>query len=164
MTSEVAVERYASLRALFGALAPVAVVPADGSPTVACPGRDLMVSVGDRVTVLGTPEELEAADLVPKAPTDDAGSELPAPPPGPGRCPAPGPVGGRLGRQQRPARSPWWPPPPWSSLSTVILRLAYRLPGGGHMTVLTALYFTVETISTVGFGDFSFSHQSTGHR
>ena len=30
------------------------------------------------------------------------------------------------------------------------------------MGLLTAFYFTVETISTVGFGDFSFAHQSTG--
>ncbi len=29
------------------------------------------------------------------------------------------------------------------------------------MTTLTALYFTVETISTVGYGDFSFADQST---
>ena len=58
VTSEVEVDRFASLRALFGSLAPVAVVPADGSPTVACPGRDHTVSIGDRVTVLGTPEEL----------------------------------------------------------------------------------------------------------
>jgi Trk K+ transport system NAD-binding subunit len=46
-------------------------------------------------------------------------------------------------------------------VSTVVLRLAYRVPGGGHMSLLTSLYFTVETISTVGFGDFSFAHQST---
>jgi Trk K+ transport system NAD-binding subunit len=47
-------------------------------------------------------------------------------------------------------------------VSVVILRLAYRTPHGGHMNSLTALYFTVATISTVGFGDFSFSGQSTG--
>ena len=41
VTCEVEVVRFATLRALFGALAPIAVVPADGSPTVACPGRDL---------------------------------------------------------------------------------------------------------------------------
>ena len=63
MTSEVEVDRFASLRALFGALAPVAVVPADGTPTVACPGRDHHGHVGDQVTVLGTPDELEAAGL-----------------------------------------------------------------------------------------------------
>ena len=46
-------------------------------------------------------------------------------------------------------------------VSTVILRLAYRLPHGGHMSVLASLYFTVETISTVGYGDFSFANQTT---
>jgi voltage-gated potassium channel Kch len=30
------------------------------------------------------------------------------------------------------------------------------------MTALSALYFTVETISTVGYGDFSFVQQSAG--
>jgi Trk K+ transport system NAD-binding subunit len=30
------------------------------------------------------------------------------------------------------------------------------------MSLLTSLYFTIETISTVGFGDFSFAGQSTG--
>ena len=47
------------------------------------------------------------------------------------------------------------------ALSVVILRFGYRLPHGGHMSLLTSLYFTVETISTVGFGDFSFAGQST---
>ena len=46
-------------------------------------------------------------------------------------------------------------------LSTIVLRLAYRLPHGGHLTTVTALYFTVETIATVGYGDFSFADQST---
>ncbi len=49
-TAEVEVERHGSLRALFGALAPIAVVPANGSPTIACPGRDLIVGPGDRAT------------------------------------------------------------------------------------------------------------------
>ena len=45
--------------------------------------------------------------------------------------------------------------------STVVLLLAYRPSDGRpHLSVLDALYFTVETISTVGFGDFSFSGQS----
>jgi hypothetical protein len=47
------------------------------------------------------------------------------------------------------------------ALSTIVLHPSYRLPAGGHMPVLTATYFTVETISTVGFGDVSFSGQST---
>jgi Trk K+ transport system NAD-binding subunit len=159
ITSEVAVERYASLRALFGALAPIAVVPADGTATVACPGRDFMASVGDRVTVLGTSDELESADLVPK-PHDDQGSELPHR--HRSRVSFLRQVRSLLGSDDNSAlRFAMVAAFGLIALSTVVLRLAYRLPGGGHMTTLTSLYFTVETISTVGFGDFSFAHQST---
>jgi Trk K+ transport system NAD-binding subunit len=160
ITSEVEVERYASLRALFGALAPIAVVPADGSPTVACPGRDLMAGPGDRVTVLGTAEELEAADLVPKA-RDDEGAELTRS--HRSHLGAVRRIRSVLGSEDNSAlRFAMIAAVGLIVLSTVVLRLTYQVPGGGHMTTLTALYFTVETISTVGFGDFSFAHQSTG--
>ena len=33
---------------------------------------------------------------------------------------------------------------------------------GGQLPLLDAVYFTVETVATVGFGDFSFSDQPTG--
>ncbi len=158
ITSEVEVARYASLRALFGALAPIAVVPADGSPTVACPGRDHMVSIGDEVTVLGTAEELESADLVPKSGDDDGSGLRPRHPSGRGVVRR---IRSVLGSEDNSAlRFAMVAAFSLIALSTIILRLAYRLPGGGHMTTLTALYFTVETISTVGFGDFSFSNQS----
>jgi len=159
VTSEVAVERYASLRVLFGALAPIAVVPADGSPTVACPGRDHMVTIGDRVTVLGTPEQLAEADLAPG--TSEAA-------PGLSRRSRVGAglirrVSSVLGSDDNSAlRTAMVAAAALIVVSTVILRLTYRLPGGGHMSTLTAVYFTVETISTVGFGDYSFAHQSTG--
>ncbi len=41
--------------------------------------------------------------------------------------------------------------------STVLLRFAYRHPPG--MSWIDALYFSTETIATVGYGDFSFMHQ-----
>jgi Trk K+ transport system NAD-binding subunit len=44
--------------------------------------------------------------------------------------------------------------------STAVLRLAYHLGGTGHLSVLDAAYFTVETITTVGYGDFSFHGQA----
>jgi Trk K+ transport system NAD-binding subunit len=157
-TAEVEVERYASLRALFGALAPVAVVPADGSTTVACPGRDHMVSAGDHVTVLGTPDELAQAGLGTTVDDDGAG-------PG-GRRVGAGlirRVAGVVGSDANSTlRMAMVAAVALVVVSVAILRLFYRLPGGGHMSVLTSLYFTVETISTVGFGDFSFSGQSTG--
>jgi Trk K+ transport system NAD-binding subunit len=160
VTSEVAVERYASLRALFGALAPIAVVPADGSPTVACPGRDHMVTVGDRVTVLGTPEQLAEADLAPKI-TDEIAAGLSQR--SRSRANVLRRISSALGSDDNSAlRTAMVAASTLIVLSTIILRLTYRLPGGGYMSTLTAVYFTVETISTVGFGDYSFAHQSTG--
>jgi Trk K+ transport system NAD-binding subunit len=44
--------------------------------------------------------------------------------------------------------------------STTVLATFYRDDSGG-MTPVDALYFTVETIGTVGYGDFSFRHQAT---
>ena len=159
MTAEVAVERYASLRALFGSLAPVAVAPSDGSDTVACPGRDHVVSIGDRVTVLGTPEELGEAGIAMRS---DDGRQGPrsrsSARPGLVRRMA-GVVGSDANTTLRFAVGA---AAVLVAMSVVILRLAYRAPHGGHPSVLVALYFTVETISTVGFGDFYFSGQSTG--
>jgi Trk K+ transport system NAD-binding subunit len=43
--------------------------------------------------------------------------------------------------------------------STTILRLGYVEPDGRRMSWLDALYFTVETIGTVGYGDFYFREQ-----
>jgi Trk K+ transport system NAD-binding subunit len=41
-----------------------------------------------------------------------------------------------------------------------VLRLGYITPAGHHLSVEDAVYFTIETVATVGFGDFSFSGQS----
>ena len=43
--------------------------------------------------------------------------------------------------------------------STTILHLTYRTPGSGRLSVLNAAYFTVETVTTVGYGDFFFRGQ-----
>ncbi len=52
----------------------------------------------------------------------------------------------------------WWP---WSLVATVVLHLAYVDPTThAHPGLLESLYFTVETVATVGFGDYSFAAQS----
>jgi len=43
--------------------------------------------------------------------------------------------------------------------STAVLRVAYHLPGARRFPLLDAAYFTVETVTTVGYGDFTFRHQ-----
>jgi Trk K+ transport system NAD-binding subunit len=159
--------RAATLRELYGALAPIAVQPAAGGDVVVCPGRDQPVGPGDRVTLVGTPEELRAAGVT-------GPREHPVP-----DAPRTGPPRG-------------WQYPGYlrylrflrhlaASLaqaadrrltvalaalfavlisSTAILRLAYRLPGGGRIPLLNAAYFTVETVTTVGYGDYSFRGQN----
>ena len=55
--------RTATLRQLYGDLAPVAVVPPDGDVLV-CPGRDTEVRAGDEVTIIATPAELRATAAI----------------------------------------------------------------------------------------------------
>jgi len=47
------------------------------------------------------------------------------------------------------------------AVSTVILRVGYRVRDPHeHLSLLSSLYFTIETVATVGFGDYSFATQS----
>jgi Trk K+ transport system NAD-binding subunit len=159
-----------TLRALYGDLAPVAVKPVDGD-LVVCPGRDEQVAPGDSVTVLGTVPELRAAGVLPA-------QEVPAMPMGArfvgagwlddDRPAGLGPIAWlrRLGHSlvsSRDRRIGWVVAALFLLVvvSTVTLRLGYSEPGpqGEGMTVLDALYFTVETIGTVGYGDFFFRDQ-----
>jgi Trk K+ transport system NAD-binding subunit len=148
------VPRTASLRDLYGALAPVAVLPAGGGDVVVCPGRDHPVTVGDRVTLFATPEELRAVGISPQV-----------------RYPA-------HARPNRPGRRVHFLAMSLlraaadrrmtSALaalvlvliaSTVVLRFGYDQAGGGPISLLAAAYFTVETVTTVGYGDYSFRGQ-----
>ena len=46
-------------------------------------------------------------------------------------------------------------------VSVLVLQAGYVKPDGSHMTLVDAVYFTVETIATVGYGDFNFAEQQT---
>jgi Trk K+ transport system NAD-binding subunit len=153
--------RAGTLRELYGSLTPVAVLPGAGSggdggnrDVVVCPGRDHRVAAGDEVTLFGTPDELRAAGL--SARRD-------------GAAPARGARRAAMARQlvlslvqaadRRLAIA-------LAALfavlvgSSVVLRFAYHLPGNRQFPVLDSVYFTVETLTTVGYGDFTFRHQS----
>jgi len=148
----VTASRKATLRSLYGDLAPVAVVPAGSTRVVVCPGRDHLVNEGDAVTLLGTPE------LVP-APTHDRA------------VPAQHHSGPGLLSRIRTAFGSFFAAAdrrlllPFAGLfalvvvSTAVLRMGYRGSDGRGMTVVDALYFNVETVTTIGYGDFSFHDQ-----
>jgi voltage-gated potassium channel Kch len=211
--------RDATLRELYGPLAPIAVagqvpgpavagpvpgpggavtgpvsgpaggaagVPAGGAaagPTggaepaadpVICPGRDHPVRAGDRVTAIGTLDQFAAhgggdvlARLRPSAPVRYGGGARGA---GAARAVEQEDRGSRAGlrvllrslaaESDRPLRTTLLVLGVLFAVSVLVLRLGYVKPDGASMTVLDAIYFTVETIATVGYGDFSFAEQA----
>ena len=149
--------RAATLREIFGDLAPVAVLRGDESPepgtVVPCPGRDEHVEPGDWTVMIGTAEDLTAQGIAVVAPgaADVQRRRTPVT---------------RVGDALRAFRddvNPNFFKALATSMSlllgaTVLLRFAYHRPG---MSIVDALYFSTETIATVGYGDFSFVDQPT---
>ena len=154
VAAEVGVTEKGTLRNLFGDLAPVGIITAAGE-LVVCPGRDHEVGVGDRVTVLGKPEDLGGAGVAHGK--DSARSH-------------------GVGQARRTVRRVSRTLAEEADraliitillgfllllISTVILRLGYVQPVTHHrLSIEDSVYFTVETVATVGFGDFSFAGQS----
>ncbi len=148
--------RDGTLREIYGDLAPLAVMHGENSPApgemVACPGRDLRVYADDWTTMIGTDDELATRGIKVARPT---GTRARRP---------------RLRRLVDAARTLRGDVNPmfYRSLaaaltlligSTAVLRFSYQRPPG--MTWVDALYFTAETVATVGYGDFSFVDQHT---
>ena len=149
--------RDATLREMFGDLAPVAVLRGENSATpgevVACPGRDAHVSAGDWTAMIGTSEELEAHGIAVSTPVTVQAD--------PRRKPLT-----RITDAVRAFRDDV-NPNFFKALAvsmtllfgaTLLLRFTYDRPG---MSFVDALYFSTETIATVGYGDFSFVDQPT---
>jgi Trk K+ transport system NAD-binding subunit len=144
----------ATLRDRYGVLAPLAVVPAGGGEVEICPGRDLPVRAGDRVTLIGTPDELAEYGVASGAAAASAAR--------PSLWRRLRAVGGSvLSVADRRIAVTIGALLALSATSTVLLDLAYREPDGDGMSPVDALYFTVETIATVGYGDFNFRSQPT---
>jgi Trk K+ transport system NAD-binding subunit len=140
------------LRSRYGSLAPLAVTGADGDDMVVCPGRDHRIGPGDLVTLFGTAGELVEAGL--QSVTGGPATARP------GRLRSRWHlVKSLLSAADRRLAFPLGGLLLLTTLAIVVLRLGYREPGGTRMTVLDAGYFTVETIATVGFGDFNFRSQ-----
>jgi Trk K+ transport system NAD-binding subunit len=144
-----------SIRHLYGDLAPVAVVHDGNAPLVVCPGRDHLVSAGDRVTLLGTPQELAMYGIVgPLEATSAARAQK---------------RGGRavhrllaavVSGSDRPLRRTLLAVVVLFVVSAVVIKLGYRpVHAHSHLSALDAIYFTVATIATIGFGDYSFGGQ-----
>jgi Trk K+ transport system NAD-binding subunit len=148
--------RDATLRELYGDLAPVAVIHGEGSPTPGevdvSPGRDHRVHAGDWTIMIGTADEVAAQGV--RIPTSKRARTRP-------------PLRRRVVDSVRGVINDFNPTfypvvaLTWLVLisSTVVLRFGYQAPP--KMGWVDAFYFTVETMTTTGYGDFSFVNQPT---
>ncbi len=162
-TSFVAAEMIApsdgTLRELYGNLAPIGVVTEAEDKLIACPGRDQPVSKFDRVTLLGTREELDAAGLVRHEMSTSATALAAAR----ARSFFKRQRSAIAGIIDRPLRIALLLGLVLLVVSTIVLHFAYHQSlTHAHLSLLNAVYFTVETVATVGYGDYSFSTQPTG--
>lgn len=146
---------HPTFRGHFGNLAPVAIMPSDGGEMAQCPGRDHPLNPGDRVAVFGTIEELAQQGI------DATKAERPR---------------RKLKLTRRIARQVSVALEEGNKalavvlaslvltmiVATIIIHFAYSLPKGhGQLGLLTSAYFTVETVATVGYGDYSFAAQDS---
>ncbi len=152
---EVAAPADATLRHLFGDLAPIAVVPADGSEMHVCPGRDLAVRAGDRVVVISTAADLQDRQLL----VDDKLAGVRHRDRREARLRRY--VRGFVASSERQLRTTLRLLLAVAVLSVALLWIGYRTADGARMSILDAAYFTTETLTTVGFGDFFFGNQPT---
>ena len=164
----------ATLRERYGELAPIAVTLASAdarSETLVCPGRDVIVRAADRVAVVGTPEQFAArgvavdvgAQATPVRHTGGARSA------GMERAAEVEEFGGKPGllallrslvaEADRALKATLLTLVGLAVVSVLVLHAAYVKPDSSHMTWIDAMYFTVETIATVGYGDFNFAEQ-----
>jgi Trk K+ transport system NAD-binding subunit len=146
--------RDGTLRDIYGDLAPVAVVHGKNSPTpgevMPCPGRDLPVYAGDWTSMIGIKDELEARGITvpPRTATRSRNSRVRR--------------AIDAARAMRDDANPMLFPSLAFTLfltlgSTVLVRFIYHNP---RMAWIDALYFVSETVTTVGYGDYSFAQQS----
>lgn len=157
---EVVVETAGTLRELYGDLVPIAVVSTRDTPEegmVVCPGRDHPVLPGDRVTLLGPPLEVAFCTPAPAGPSAATARTRTWR----RRLLKPLRLARTLaGEADRPIRVTLGVLLGLFVASVAVLMVAYRKTDGRHMSVLDAMYFTVETIGTIGYGDFYFASQA----
>jgi Trk K+ transport system NAD-binding subunit len=145
-------EARGKLRSTWQDLAPVAVQPIDGGELISCPGRDFESSRGDLVTLIGTKSEFDYLGItLPRDREVQVGKKW------------------RRGFREslyaisdavdRPFRVALGALVALGVISVAILAGSYSYPDGSKMSPFDAVYFTSETIATVGFGDFYFRDQ-----
>ena len=164
LVADLVVDGAATVRELYGELAPL-VIAAGEAPPVVCPSRDVPVRPGDRVTAVGTLAQFAhqgVAEVVEHLrPQGPVGARVPAQRAETGRAGMWALLRSLVAEADRPLRVAVILLGVVAVVSVLVLLVGYLKPDGTHMTLVDAAYFTVETIATVGYGDFNFAAQPT---
>jgi Trk K+ transport system NAD-binding subunit len=157
VVARVEADRETTLRHGYGDLAPVAVVSADGAEVTICPGRDQPVQAGDSVHVIGTPADLDEYGL----PWQRSATTHREPAARRWMRLARNTTVSVFAESDRSLRLVLAALAVLICIATTVLTMGYRKTDGSHMSVLDGIYFSIETIGTIGYGDFSFAEQAT---
>ena len=143
-----------TIRSIAPGVAPIALLPANGGDMLVCPSRDVSVRPGDVVAVVGREPDLRL--LRPELEEEEV---------------TPHPRVNRLRMMWRyvasfaeetgkPLRLIVVALFVVAAISVLLLLVGYSGVTGRRMGLIDSLYFTTETVTTTGFGDFSFAAQS----
>jgi Trk K+ transport system NAD-binding subunit len=150
------VDRPSTLRGLYGDLAPIAVLrPGAGNlaaSVVNCPGRDFHVEPGDIAAMLGTADDFAHQNVDLEREAVDAPRSRPSV-----IHRAVAGVSGVISDFDKGLYRALAVLATLVVTSTIVLWQGYKLPG---MSILDSLYFSTETVATVGYGDFNFVDQA----
>ena len=144
--------RDGAIAAIWGGLSPVAVRRGPNALAESVRSAAHDVRAGDLVTLIGTDEDYRRAGIEPEVEHAQAIA------PNLRRRLREG-IAAMSDAVDRPFRIAFGVLLALSAISVAVLMLAYREPDGTSMSGLDAVYFTAETIATVGFGDFYFRDQ-----
>jgi len=150
---EVEVSADGRLQDLLGELAPILVMHSDGRQVV-CPSREYAVRSGDRVALVGAADELMHLTGVPAQPLGQPAT--------PHRRTQHVLQGVAQNLSYGASRAMRWTVGVWTVCVlafAALLTVGYVSSGGRVMDALDAVYFAVETMATIGYGDFPLDAQ-----
>jgi Trk K+ transport system NAD-binding subunit len=151
---ELAADAAGTVRTMAPGFAPIALIPAAGGDMLICPSRDVAVGTGDLVAVVGREFDLRAV----RPEVDELEVRVPRPA---GRARVAWRYLASFAEETgRAIRLTLIGLIAVGALSVILLMSGYSGLRGQRMNLIDSVYFTTETLTTTGFGDFSFAAQS----
>ena len=143
-----------TIRSMAPSLVPIALIPSDSGEMLICPSRDVSVRPGDLVAVVG--RELDLRTLRPEIDEEEVTAQ-----PRTNRLRVVWRYVASFAEETgKPLRLVVGGLIAVAAVSVLLLMAGYAGVTGRRMGLIDSFYFTTETLTTTGFGDFSFAAQS----